>query len=1406
MLHAFFHLRGALGNAALLTEQETAINALLAGTYTDKNIEKLQGYNIYSLRLSRGARLLFTTIKIDERDYLLALEHLPNHEYDKSKFLRSGALDKYLDKQAEAHADAALHFEALDAADLNLNLSNDIEGAALDYCQRQIIQLDTHQAAALSVTLPAIVKGPPGSGKSAIAQIYLSNYILSLRDSGHQGTQTPHILYVTHSEELVDTIKKGWEATPESVMARDAGHHVSFLSYADLVALDSAIPKENFTDKTKYLDWYATYIKKERNITKAASEESFIPDAEILYQEFRICSGYTEAAYKSLSGKRQSLFDKTHREWVVQAFASYQKMIGAAINPDFYVMQQANRFDLVIYDEAQDGSYNQLKAVDQLARNHAVIFCMDTKQRINDMRSSLDFIKSTFHIDSTREIQLKLTHRCSLQVTAMANVISEFQGYLTGGAIEKGASTVISALGKNNEMGGAYLLNPDALASYAWLQAEKSAEFAMVTPEEHLEAARQLFKTNLVYTPEQIKGLEFNEVVTYRLFDHPIFKQVKTRLSELGDKRVASTHRPKAKNGVGHEEFIPYFNALYTALTRARKKLVMCEVRTYQNQALFDTLSENTSQEAFVLAAPMDEENSQENWLNRIRQLIQRKSPLAEATYLSKISDNPSDFYAFEAEVLARTKSNPPRAAADTESELESGSGSESESALLPVVVQDTSKLDVPKVSDVAVKKSNPVNSQLKQSDKAASAEDFIFNLLFEADYFTEDNLILVLSQDKLEHFLFKKGKNKVTLIDFIKQDKERVLCFFRCVLNHSHLLDQVTSQLIEKKWLKTEKRKSQKKKSNKKNLEVIAFEPFEEGLNYLFYFRNRRALINSSSLSGDDGIMPVHLLVLDDDPGMLFWFLSLKMDLNVKTKKGLTAVYLAAERGFYDLVGQLCVSGADLNQTSNGESPVFVAAKNGHDRIVGMLCHYHADANQSNENYETPAFIAAKNGHTKVLRVLKQCEASFDDKNKFGETPAYIAASENRMLALHQLGEFGVNFNHVTDYGLAAVHITASHNHPHLLKILLSNAADLNSVTEDDKGETAACIAAQRGHLEFIHKLAELDADLEKKDKQGMTPLALAIEAGHAHVVDFLKAHRSAVGMLRASSLDMNIKSYVKVLIKHESSCVLTQGLEKLFETGVLQGEHAQNCIGVIFDYNLDMALVFIEVFCILQAVGLLQSKYAASHIQAILETKNIKDLLYFVDLTYQHDLLFGEQAEKCLAMAVFYASTPKSFFYYIMGLLEKTGMLQHDQARNALQAVIWHQDLKGLAFVFRELRNADLLLLKYVYPILCYEPDALHQFSLVVTVLEEAGIHTEENISAIFQSDNREKLYSFFSNRALGFKSTVNEQVVFDQVISGSRGENQAAQLGLFAAETGVADSSKPRDETSGYKSASC
>ena len=92
-----YYLRTALGRVSLLEEHAEAIHRLTHNDYALADLEKLSGYdNIYSFRLNRTERLLLSTVMVDGQQFWLVLEHLPTHDYEKSRFLKSGVLRNYL--------------------------------------------------------------------------------------------------------------------------------------------------------------------------------------------------------------------------------------------------------------------------------------------------------------------------------------------------------------------------------------------------------------------------------------------------------------------------------------------------------------------------------------------------------------------------------------------------------------------------------------------------------------------------------------------------------------------------------------------------------------------------------------------------------------------------------------------------------------------------------------------------------------------------------------------------------------------------------------------------------------------------------------------------------------------------------------------------------------------------------------------------------------------------------------------------------------------------------------------------------------------------------------------------------------------------------------------------------------
>ena len=64
---------------------------LEAEDFRSAEVKKV-GENLYRAKLDRSNRLLFSIRRYKEEAYALILEYIANHAYEKSRFLRCGAL------------------------------------------------------------------------------------------------------------------------------------------------------------------------------------------------------------------------------------------------------------------------------------------------------------------------------------------------------------------------------------------------------------------------------------------------------------------------------------------------------------------------------------------------------------------------------------------------------------------------------------------------------------------------------------------------------------------------------------------------------------------------------------------------------------------------------------------------------------------------------------------------------------------------------------------------------------------------------------------------------------------------------------------------------------------------------------------------------------------------------------------------------------------------------------------------------------------------------------------------------------------------------------------------------------------------------------------------------------------
>ena len=147
----------ALSPGDLAPQLERVRTAIERDELSAIDLKKLGVGRYYRAKLSDRARLVLQFVTWEGRRAALALEILPNHEYEKSRFLRGAQID-------ETRIEAANNPEVLDAVPRKYLHPTRASFALLD----KPLSFDDVQDEVLRRRPPLVLVGSAGSGKTAL--------------------------------------------------------------------------------------------------------------------------------------------------------------------------------------------------------------------------------------------------------------------------------------------------------------------------------------------------------------------------------------------------------------------------------------------------------------------------------------------------------------------------------------------------------------------------------------------------------------------------------------------------------------------------------------------------------------------------------------------------------------------------------------------------------------------------------------------------------------------------------------------------------------------------------------------------------------------------------------------------------------------------------------------------------------------------------------------------------------------------------------------------------------------------------------------------------------------------------------------------------------------------------------
>lgn len=589
---------------------------------------KKVGDNLYRARLNRNDRLLLTFYHYQGERYALVLEYLPKHNYAQSRFLR---------QVSEIDEDKIPSIEQLPTQLPALTYVNH-QNKSFNLLDKIII-FDEKQQSIFTLPPPLVIIGAAGSGKTALILEKLK-------------TVMGRVLYVTRSAYLVKHSRDLYYAQHYT----NSIQQVDFLSFYEFLA-SIQVPSGKPITFSLFAQWFAQQPRLP------------IKDANKLFEEFNgVITGssvqeayLSEAAYLNL-GIKQSIFLAAERPLVYELFKRYlnflkdHQIYDSNLLSHHYLEQIQPRYDFVVVDEVQDLTTIQLFLILKVLHNPSrFLLCGDSHQIVHPNFFAWKHIKSLLYQQDilTKEAELirvlQTNYRNSAAIAQLANQLLCLKTARFG-ALDRESTYLIKS---NKQISGHVWLLPNnqQIRQEINIKTRASTQFAVIVlqEEQKLEAQRY-FDTPLIFSIQEAKGLEYENIILYNVVSTEAERFTTicqdTQLVDLAS--ALQYKRSKNKLDKSLEVYKFYINALYVALTRAVINLYWLETNTEHH--LFTLLNLNQLASPLVLTPA---QSSSEEWQREAQKLkLQGKHSQAERIKRDVLAQETPNWLVYTSEML----------------------------------------------------------------------------------------------------------------------------------------------------------------------------------------------------------------------------------------------------------------------------------------------------------------------------------------------------------------------------------------------------------------------------------------------------------------------------------------------------------------------------------------------------------------------------------------------------------------------------------------------------------------------------------------------------------------------------------------------------------------------------------
>ena len=548
-----------LDTSGVARQYQKLIGFLERDDFRSAEVKKLSEHGIYRAKLDDSNRLLFKMMAYRGERYALIIEVVHNHAYDKSKFLRGARIDESKVQPIEASQVEREPFASL--AYVN-------PSGRRFHLLDKIISFDPGQEEIYRHHLPLIIIGPAGSGKTALT-------LEKIKRAAGQG------LYVTLSRYLADNSRNIYYKHHYENDAQE----ISFLSFREFLEI-MRVPEGREVTYRAFAGWLMRFPRQQR-----------VSDAHRLYEEFRgvITGSIVDKPWLSRDeyltlGIRQSIYPDGEREFVYSLFEKYLTFLREHnfYDPNIlahdYLRNVRQTYDFVVVDEVQDITNIQLQLVLRSLKNpDHFILCGDSNQIVHPNYFSWGSLKSMLYKAESAELRkvmkiLQSNFRNSSAVTDLANKLLRIKQKRFG-SIDRESNYLMNSV--SDKAGEIVFLRDTAKAKQELnRQTRRSTQFAvLVMRDEDKAAARRFFDTPLLFSIQEAKGLEYENVILIDFIsnERATFLEIINGVSEEDFEGDLEYRRARDKADKSLEVYKFFINSLYVAVTRAVQKIYLVE-------------------------------------------------------------------------------------------------------------------------------------------------------------------------------------------------------------------------------------------------------------------------------------------------------------------------------------------------------------------------------------------------------------------------------------------------------------------------------------------------------------------------------------------------------------------------------------------------------------------------------------------------------------------------------------------------------------------------------------------------------------------------------------------------------------------------------------------------------------